>query len=59
VTAFTIAFDTPENMGGMAAANRDRPLLRLELGGDGDVERVWAVRHAAPAARSIMYPYPI
>jgi L-alanine-DL-glutamate epimerase-like enolase superfamily enzyme len=54
VAAFTIAFDAPENMGGMAAANRDRPLLRLELGGDGDVERVWAVRHAAPAAHLIV-----
>ncbi len=50
VTAFTLAFDTPERMGEMAAANRTRPLLRLELGGDGDVERVRAVRHAAPAA---------
>ena len=29
-------------------------LLRLELGGDGDVERVQAVRHAAPAARLIV-----
>jgi L-Ala-D/L-Glu epimerase len=54
VTAFAIAFDTPHRMAELAAANRTRPLLRLELGGDGDVERVRAVRQAAPAARLIV-----
>jgi L-Ala-D/L-Glu epimerase len=38
-----------------AAAGIDaRPLLKLELGGDGDVERVRAVRQAAPTARLIV-----
>jgi len=54
LTAFTVAFDTPDKMAELAAANRTRPLLRLELGGDGDVERVRAVRQAAPAARLIV-----
>ena len=54
VTAFTLDFDTPDKMAEQAAANRTRPLLRLELGGDGDVERVRAVRDAAPAARLIV-----
>jgi L-Ala-D/L-Glu epimerase len=54
VTAFTLDFDTPDKMAEQAAANRNRPLLRLELGGDGDVERVRAVREAAPAARLIV-----
>ena len=54
VTAITLAFDTPDRMAEMAAAHRTRPLLRLELGGDGDVERVRAVRDAAPAARLIV-----
>ena len=54
VTAFTLTFDTPDKMAEMAEANRSRPLLRLELGGDGDVERVQAVRHAAPAAHLIV-----
>jgi L-alanine-DL-glutamate epimerase-like enolase superfamily enzyme len=54
VTAFTVAFDTPDKMAEQAVANRTRPLLRLELGGDGDVERVRAVREAAPAARIIV-----
>jgi L-Ala-D/L-Glu epimerase len=54
MTAFTVAFDTPDTMAEQAAANRTRPLLKLELGGDGDVERVRAVRQAAPAARIIV-----
>ncbi len=54
VTAFTVAFDTPDKMAEQAAANRTRPLLKLELGGDGDVERVRAVRQAAPAARIVV-----
>jgi L-alanine-DL-glutamate epimerase-like enolase superfamily enzyme len=54
MTAFTVAFDTPDKMAELAAANRTRPLLKLELGGDGDVERVRAVRQAAPAARLIV-----
>jgi L-alanine-DL-glutamate epimerase-like enolase superfamily enzyme len=54
VTAFTVAFDTPDNMAEQAAAHRTRPLLRLELGGYGDVGRLRAVRQAAPAARLIV-----
>jgi L-alanine-DL-glutamate epimerase-like enolase superfamily enzyme len=54
VTAFTVGFDTPDRMAELAAANRTRPLLKLELGGDGDVERVRAVRHAVPAARLLV-----
>jgi L-Ala-D/L-Glu epimerase len=54
VTAFTLAFDTPDKMAEQAATNRTRPILRLELGGDGDVERVQAVRQAAPTVRLIV-----
>jgi L-alanine-DL-glutamate epimerase-like enolase superfamily enzyme len=54
MTAFTLALDTPENMAELAAANRARPMLKLSLGGDGDIERVRAVRQAAPSARLIV-----
>src|SRR5579859_1261402 len=54
VTAFTLDFDTPESMAEQAAANRTRPLLRLECFGDGDIERVRAVREAVPRARLII-----
>ena len=53
-TALTLDFDTPDKMAALAAAHRTRPLIRLELGGEGDMDRVQAVRQAAPAARLIV-----
>jgi L-alanine-DL-glutamate epimerase-like enolase superfamily enzyme len=54
ITAYTLSLDTPERMGEAAAGQRARPLLKLKLTGDGDVERVRAVRRAAPASRLIV-----
>ena len=54
VTAYTLSLDTPARMGEAAAAQRDRPLLKLKLAGDGDIERVRSVRRAAPASRLIV-----
>src|SRR5215208_6862521 len=56
VTAYTLSLDTPERMGKAAAAQRDRPLLKLKLSGEGDMERVQEVRQAAPGARLIVDP---
>jgi L-alanine-DL-glutamate epimerase-like enolase superfamily enzyme len=56
VTAYTLSLDTPARMADAAAAQRDRPLLKLKLDGDGDLERVRAVREAAPTARLIVDP---
>jgi L-Ala-D/L-Glu epimerase len=53
-TAYTLSLDTPERMGAAAAAQKTRPLLKLKLTGDGDLERVRAVREAAPASRLIV-----
>ncbi len=50
-TAFTISLDTPEAMGAAARAEADRPILKIKLGGEGDLDRVRAVRANAPAAR--------
>ncbi|MDZ5646145.1 N-acetyl-D-Glu racemase DgcA [Nitrospirillum sp. BR 11828] len=50
-TAFTLSVDTPENMGRAAAAARHCPLLKLKLTGEGDLERVAAVRENAPLSR--------
>ena len=54
VTAYTLSLDTPERMGEAAMAQRARPLLKLKLTGDGDLERVRAVRRNAPQARLIV-----
>ncbi len=54
VTAYTISLDTPKKMAAAATAVADRPLLKLKLGGAGDVERVAAVRAALPQGRLIV-----
>ena len=54
VTAYTISLDTPEAMGANAAKNAARPLMKLKLTGDGDLERVAAVRENAPDARLVV-----
>src|SRR5437764_6337816 len=54
VTAYTLSLDTAERMGEAAAAQRARPLLKLQLSGDGDIERVRAVRRSAPQSRLIV-----
>lgn len=55
VTAYTLSLDTAEAMGRAAAEAAARPLLKLKLGGDSaDLDRVAAVREAAPEARLIV-----
>jgi L-Ala-D/L-Glu epimerase / N-acetyl-D-glutamate racemase len=54
VTAYTLSLADPEAMGRAAAEQANRPLLKLKLTGEGDLERVRAVRAAAPASRLIV-----
>ncbi len=53
-TAYTISVDTPEIMAEKARANAYRPLLKIKLTGEGDLDRVAAVRENAPKARLIV-----
>ncbi len=53
-TAFTISLGPPETMAEQAAANAARPLLKLKIGGPGDLDRVEAVRRSAPQSRLIV-----
>ncbi|MHA1152686.1 MAG: N-acetyl-D-Glu racemase DgcA [Alphaproteobacteria bacterium] len=53
LTAYTISLGSPEVMAAAATRNAARPLLKLKLGGAGDLDRVAAVRAAAPNARLI------
>lgn len=54
ITAYTLSLDTPENMAQMAAKHAHRPLLKLKLAGEGDIERVKAVRENAPQSKIIV-----
>jgi len=53
-TAYTISLGTPEAMAAATAKAAHRPLLKIKLGGDGDAERIKAVRQAAPASELIV-----
>jgi L-Ala-D/L-Glu epimerase len=54
LTAYTISLGTPEAMAAAAAAAAARPLLKVKLGGEGDGDRIAAVRKAAPGAELIV-----
>ena len=54
VTAYTISLGSPEAMAKATAKAAHRPLLKIKLGGDGDGERIAAVRRAAPTSELIV-----
>lgn len=54
ITAFTLSLDTPDAMRDKARLHAARPLLKLKLGGEGDIERLRAVREGAPEARIVV-----
>lgn len=53
-TAYTISLGTPDLMASATARAARRPLLKIKLGGDGDGERIAAVRKAAPESELIV-----
>jgi L-alanine-DL-glutamate epimerase-like enolase superfamily enzyme len=53
-TAYTLSLAEPEVMAEQARLNARRPLLKLKIGGAGDLDRVRAVREAAPKCRLIV-----
>ena len=54
VTAYTISLGTPGTMGDAARKAAERKLLKIKLGGEGDPERIRAVRAAAQNAELIV-----
>jgi L-alanine-DL-glutamate epimerase-like enolase superfamily enzyme len=52
--SYTLSLDAPERMAEAAQTAAERPILKLKLGGEGDIDRVAAVRAAVPAARLIV-----
>ena len=53
-TAFTLSLDTPDHMRDAAARHAHRPLLKIKLGGEGDMARLEAVRAGAPSTEIIV-----
>ncbi len=54
ITCYTLSLGTPESMESAARAACQRPLLKVKLGGEGDVARIAAVRRGAPHARLVV-----
>src|SRR5206468_2804273 len=53
-TAYTISLASPDKMFEAAQKESHRPLLKIKLGApEGDLERIYAVRKAAPRAKLI------
>ena len=48
VTAYTLSLDEPSAMQAKAVQHANRPLLKIKLGGEGDLARLQAVRQGAP-----------
>ncbi|MEM0990603.1 MAG: N-acetyl-D-Glu racemase DgcA [Pseudomonadota bacterium] len=54
ITAYTLSLADPEVMRAKAAENAHRPVLKIKLGGAGDIERLRAVRDGAPNAKIVV-----
>jgi L-alanine-DL-glutamate epimerase-like enolase superfamily enzyme len=54
ITAYTLSLAEPEVMRAEAQRHAHRPLLKIKLGGEGDMARLEAVRAGAPDARIIV-----
>jgi len=54
ITAYTLSLDSPERMYKAALENADRPLLKIKLSGEGDIDRVLGIRKGAPEARLVV-----
>ena len=53
-TCYSLSLDTPQAMAEHAAREARRPMLKLKIGGPDDLDRVIAVRAAAPRSRLIL-----
>ena len=53
-TAYTLSLGEPDAMRAKAAEHAHRPLLKIKLGGEGDLARLRAVRAGAPNATLII-----
>ena len=54
VSVYTLSLESPDIMRAKATENAYRPLLKIKLGGEGDLERLRAVRDGAPETRLVI-----
>lgn len=54
LTAYTLSLDSVDNMVKQACKNKDKPLLKLKLGDDNDIQRINAIRQNCPDNRIIV-----
>ncbi|MCR9257250.1 MAG: dipeptide epimerase [Alphaproteobacteria bacterium] len=54
VTCYTLSLDAPEKMAAQAREHAARPIFKLKLTGDGDLDRVRAIHEAVPTARLVV-----
>lgn len=54
ITAYTLSLADPATMRAKAAENAHRPVLKIKLGGAGDIDRLRAVREGAPDAKIVV-----
>ena len=54
ITAFTISLDKPQKMRAQAKKNSKRPLLKIKMGGENDLECIEAVTLGAPNSKIIV-----
>ena len=54
LTAYTLSLGAPQAMHDAAKKAAHRPLLKIKLGGEGDPERLAAIRQGAPKSRLIV-----
>ena len=53
-TAYTLSLDEPKRMEQCAIESSNRPIIKVKLGGDGDDDRIFAVRQGAPNSTLIV-----
>ena len=54
LSAYTLSLDKPEAMYEAAQQQSETPLLKIKLGGTGDLDRLRAVRAGAPSSRLVL-----
>lgn len=53
-TCFTLSLESPEKMLAAASKNKSMPILKIKLGGEGDLDRLRAVREGAPSSKLVV-----